>query len=97
MAKEPIHSQTLLGTMDKKDYIVDAFSADGLCPQEARQALEQRYTPILEITKKFDRRSVSYQLSKKNALHSWLKYKEGFSADLVNTLLDEMGAVPTRF
>lgn len=23
-------------------------------------------------------------------LHSWLKYKEGFSADLVNTLLDEM-------
>ena len=94
MAKEPTHSQTLLGTMDKKDYIVDAFSADGLCPQEARQALEQRYTPILEITKKFDRRSVSYQLSKKNALHSWLKYKEGFSADLVNILLDEMGAVP---
>ncbi len=94
MAKEPTHSQTLLGTMDKKDYIVDAFSADGLCPQEARQALEQRYTPILEITKKFDRRSVSYQLSKKNALHSWLKYKEGFSADLVNILLDEMGVVP---
>ena len=27
-------------------------------------------------------------------LHSWLKYKEGFSADLVNILLDKMGAVP---
>ena len=77
MAKEPIHSQTLLGTMDKKDYIVDAFSADGLCPQEARQALEQRYTPILEITKKFDRRSVSYQLSKKNALHRRLFRRPG--------------------
>jgi site-specific DNA-methyltransferase (cytosine-N4-specific) len=33
-------------------------------------------------------------LSKKNALHSWLKYKEGFSAELVNILLDEMGAIP---
>lgn len=79
---------------DKDDYIVDAFSADGFCPESARQELERKYEPILEVTKKFDRRSVSYQLSKKDALHSWLKYKEGFSADLVNILLDDMGAVP---
>ena len=79
---------------DKRDYIVDSFSANGFCPEEARQALEKKYEPILEITDKFDRRSVSYQLSKKDALHSWLKYKEGFSADLVNTLLDDMGAQP---
>lgn len=79
---------------DKNDYIVDIFSADGVCPENARQELEQKYKQILEVTKKFDRRSVSYQLSKKDVLHSWLKYKEGFSADLVNILLDDMGAVP---
>ena len=79
---------------DKANYIVDSFSAGGFCPEKARQALEEKYKPILEVTPKFDRRSVSYQLSKKDALHSWLKYKEGFSADLVNTLLDDMGAVP---
>ena len=75
---------------DKANYIVERFSADGFCCEDARQALEKKYEPILEITNKFDRRSVSYQLSKKDALHSWLKYKEGFSADLVNTLLDDM-------
>lgn len=91
---------TLFGTLgieeeiaDKTNYIVDSFTANGLCPEEARKALEEKYKPILEVTRKFDRRSVSYQLSKKDALHSWLKYKEGFSADLVNILLDDMGAV----
>ena len=79
---------------DKTNYIVDSFSAGGFCPEEARQELEEKYKSILEVTKKFDRRSVSYQLSKKDVLHSWLKYKEGFSADLVNILLDDMGAVP---
>lgn len=79
---------------DKTNYIVESFSAGGLCVEDARQELEAKYTPILEVTNKFDRRSVSYQLSKKDVLHSWLKYKEGFSADLVNILLDDMGAVP---
>ena len=79
---------------DKSEYIVDQFSANEFCNQTERTALEKKYEPILEVTKKFDRRSVSYQLSKKDALHSWLKYKEGFSADLVNILLDDMGAEP---
>ena len=74
--------------------MTDQFSADHFCCETARQALEKKYEPILEITDKFDRRSVSYQLSKKDVLHSWLKYKEGFSADLVNTLLDDMDIAP---
>ena len=37
-----------------------------------------KYTPLLEVMQKFDRRAVSWQLSKKNP------YKEGFSAELVN-------------
>lgn len=80
--------------LDINDYIVEQFSADGKCDEFARQELEKKYRPILEVTAKFDRKSVSYQLSKKDRLHSWLKYKEGFSADLVHILLDDMGAQP---
>ena len=77
----------------KKNYVVGRFSANQFCDDSARIKLEKKYESILDVTDKFDRRSVSYQLNKKDVLHSWLKYKEGFSADLVNTLLDEMGAV----
>ena len=76
------------------DFLVDNFSADGLCPDTARKEIEKKYSKVLEVTDKFNRQSVSYQLNKKDVLHSWLKYKEGFSADLVNILLDEMGARP---
>lgn len=82
------------GEIDCSNYIVDQFSADGVCDETHRQELEKKYTQILSVTTKFDRRSVSYQLSKKDKLHSWLKYKEGFSADLVNILLDDMEAQP---
>lgn len=75
---------------EKKGFLVDNFSSDNYCPSEARLRLEKHFEPFLEVTDKFDRKSVSYQLSKKAMLHSWLKYKEGFSPDLVNTLLDEM-------
>lgn len=75
---------------EKTEFLVDNFSADNFCSSEARVRLEKHFQPLLEVTDKFNRQSVSYQLSKKDILHSWLKYKEGFSADLVNTLLDEM-------
>lgn len=77
-----------------ENYLVDVFSADHFCDETERQLLEDEYVPKLEITEKFNRQSVSYQLSKKDVLHRWLKYKEGFSATLVNLLLDEMGAMP---
>lgn len=77
--------------MPVDDFLVENFSADDFCPDEARKEIEKKYSGILEITDKFNRKNVSYQLSKKDSLHGWLKYKEGFSADLVNILLDEMG------
>ena len=77
-------------TEKKAEYLVENFSADEFCESKARVWLETHFEPLLEVTDKFNRQSVSYQLSKKDILHSWLKYKEGFSADLVNTLLDEM-------
>ena len=78
----------------REHYRVQTFSAGHFFRETARQNLERRYESILEVTDQFARRSVSYQFSKNDCLHNWLKYKEGFSADLVNTLLDEMGAVP---
>lgn len=80
-----------------QDYLVEQFSADSLCCETERQKLELQYAPLLDVTDRFDRKSVSYQLSKNDVLHSWLKYKEGFSADLVNLLLDETGAAAGDF
>ncbi len=74
-----------------ENHKVEHFSADAFFSDQARYELEQHFSDLLEVTDKFNRQSVSYQLSKKDILHGWLKYKEGFSANLVNTLLDEMG------
>ena len=77
-----------------ENYLVDVFSADHFCDETERQVLEYKYASKLEVTEKFNRQNVSYQLSKNDILHSWLKYKEGFSATLVNHLLDEMDVMP---
>lgn len=66
---------------------VTEFSAAKKCRQKERLALEERYWSITEVTDKFNRQSVSYQLSKNDCIHGWLKYKEGFSAALVKQLL----------
>lgn len=68
---------------------VQNFSADNFGQQSARESLEKRLIEITVISNNFNRQSVSYQLSKNDSLHRWLKYKEGFSADLVRKLLQE--------
>ena len=72
-----------------EDWKTFQFSANDEYPQEERLELENRYWALTEITDKFNRQSVSFQLSKKDKLHSWLKYKEGFSAELVRIILTE--------
>lgn len=76
---------------NNKEWRTSEFSANGDCSQVERLALEEKYWKITEITEKFNRQSVSFQLSKNDTLHSWLKYKEGFSAELVKLLIDEFG------
>ena len=76
---------------NNEEWKVSEFSANEDFSQIERLALENRYWSITEITEKFNRQSVSFQLSKKDKLHSWLKYKEGFSAELVRLLLTEFG------
>ncbi|MDR1973526.1 MAG: DNA adenine methylase [Bacteroidales bacterium] len=68
---------------------VSNFSADNFGQQSARMSLEQKLIEIMVVSNDFNRQSVSYQLSKNDSLHRWLKYKEGFSADLVKRLLKE--------
>lgn len=71
------------------DWRIDIFSAEDAYPSIERLKLEEKYWNITCITDKFNRQSVSYQLSKKDSLHRWLKYKEGFSAELVELLIGE--------
>ena len=68
---------------------VTSFSPEGFCDEKERQRLEEKYWKITEVTDRFSRQSVSYQLSKNDSLHRWLKYKEGFSAELVRLLLHD--------
>jgi len=67
------------------------FSANNFGQQSARKKLEQKLMDITVVSSDFNRQSVSYQLSKNDCLHRWLKYKEGFSASLVKNLLKEFG------
>ena len=75
--------------VDFGSWEVESFSFEDFAEQKARLALEKKYLKITEISDEFSRQSVSYQLSKKDSLHRWLKYKEGFSSQLVNKLLDQ--------
>jgi DNA modification methylase len=68
-----------------------SFSHNGVCPEDARLALEQQYEDLLHIDQRFSRRIVSYQASKGELVHGWIRYKEGFSAQLVDKLMREFG------
>ncbi len=72
----------------------NSFSHNGVCDERARLQLEQRYAQFLQLTDVFNRRLVSFQANKTETLHSWIKYREGFSAQLVELLLVEFGISP---
>ena len=79
--------QLALLSVVEEDTLREEFSHAGVAPEEARLALEKRYGDLLEETLEFDRQLVSFQANKTEILHSWVKYREGFSADLVESLL----------
>jgi site-specific DNA-methyltransferase (cytosine-N4-specific) len=79
---------------NSEELVRTSFSHNGVSPQSARQALEQRYMALLEETDRFDRRLVSYQGNKRAILHSWFKYREGFSAQLVEQLIEDFALTP---
>lgn len=77
-----------------QDLMRESFSHDSIAAETARLALEDRYQALFEETDQFDRRIVSFQGNKGQLLHSWIKYREGFSAALVERLMDEFGIQP---
>lgn len=72
----------------------DSFSHNDTCDDAARIQLEQQYAHLLEETDLFNRQLVSFQANKTETLHNWIKYREGFSAQLVELLLIEFGIQP---
>jgi len=68
-----------------------AFSHGGVCSDDARLALERRYADLLQVDGRFSRKIVSYQANKGDLVHGWIRYKEGFSAQLVDKLIKEFG------
>lgn len=71
-----------------------SFSHEKVCSQDERIALEEGYAAYLDETSKFNRKLVSYQGNKKAIIHGWIKYREGFSAQLVEDLIREFGIGP---
>lgn len=69
----------------------DVFSHGDVSPQAARFALEENYAHLLDETDQFNRQLVSFQANKTEMLHGWISYREGFSATLVEKLLQEFG------
>lgn len=77
-----------------KQLVRTSFSHEGVCPQAARLALEEQYRALLQETDRFSRKLVSYQGNKREFVHGWIRYKEGFSAQLVEMLIREFGIEP---
>lgn len=79
-----------------QEQIQRAYATDDTTRFEERVALELKYASLLIPTDEFNRKLVSYQANKQARLHSWLKYKEGFSAQLVEILIDKFNVRPSQ-
>lgn len=53
--------------------------------------LTRRFSNKLKMNLDLDRRLVSFQANKTEALHRWYKYREGFSAPLIRYILSHIG------
>ncbi|MBN1148630.1 MAG: hypothetical protein JXA78_15330 [Anaerolineales bacterium] len=71
-----------------------SFSHEQVCNEIERLSLEERYASLLVEDDRFSRKIVSYQGNKGEFVHGWIKYREGFSALLVDMLMDEFGIMP---
>ena len=70
------------------------YSADRR--DDARQALYKQYRARIEVNPALSRRLVSYQSNRNRPYYRWFKYKEGFSADLVEYVLSRTGTETGR-
>jgi DNA modification methylase len=59
--------------------------------RSARQALFEKYRDRMAVNEALNRSLVSYQSNRQRPFFRWFKYKEGFSAALVEYVLDHFG------
>jgi len=59
--------------------------------ERLRLDLENQYADLLCLDRSLDRKLVSFQANKSRPVYRWFKYKEGFSACLVESLLHRVG------
>ncbi|HEX8732724.1 MAG TPA: hypothetical protein VF725_11770 [Ktedonobacterales bacterium] len=60
----------------------------------ARDALYERYRPLIAHNPALDRSIVSYQANKRTPFYGWFKYREGFSEGLVKYALETLHPQP---
>ena len=87
---------SFLDQLASDQLVHDRFSHDNVSPDSERLVLESRYSPLFIEDRRFSRRVVSFQANKGEIVHGWIRYKEGFSAQLVETLLNEFGIQPGK-
>ncbi|CAN5334693.1 hypothetical protein BH20ACI2_BH20ACI2_17110 [soil metagenome] len=67
---------------------IHGAQAARLFPTE-RQRLYNHFEDKLEVALHLNRKTVSFQTNKSSPIYRWVKYKEGFSAELVKYFLTE--------
>jgi len=72
-------------------FVHGEFSHGHECEDIERLKLEKQYLHLFVPDDRFNRKVVSFQANKGELVHSWLKYREGFSSVLVETLLKDFG------
>lgn len=68
-----------------------SFSFQKEFTDQERLNLEKKYSSLFTSDDRFDRKIVSFQANKGELVHSWLKYREGFSSRLVENLINDFG------
>lgn len=76
---------------EKKSVLNSSFSHEDFSVDIERRKLEDKYIDKLCVTDSFNRQLVSYQGNKVKSIHNWFKYREGFSSELVENLINEFG------
>lgn len=74
---------------------LDFCSQSAVCtgstvPRQARDALFDRFEDRIAVNPALSRSLVSYQSNRKRRFYRWFKYKEGFSAALVEYFLNQL-------
>src|SRR5258706_12132225 len=93
MMQIPLPLQYLAQTQQvaSRSQLERTYVSDGATLCENRVNLELQYADLIQTTTEFNRKLVSYQANKNAGFHNWLRYKEGFSAELVEMLLGKFG------